>query len=230
MPFFYEIQVLAKFRYLYHESDFELFSFVGFTMAPRRRENHGGDDVNAPSHFEIMIDTDDLDTAFRANARRTMVPTRFFYVGALEALGLYEEVKTLFDNIGWGVLVTNSWRPYRGVTREVLTLMTIKHHGKSYPQTIDFQAKVGDYTLMMNEANDAFGAPRDGVYMKHPGFDVNAFWILNYVPEHQRYRCVYSKATMVRNLAFRIVLKLIAHTVLAKKENTNVTLTDLLIL
>lgn len=106
------------------------FLFVESTMAPRSRANRGADDVNAPMHFGIRMDTDDFDAAFRANARRPMELTRFFEEKALQALGLYDEVKRLFDNIRWGALVTNSWRTYHRVTIEVVTSMRIKHHRK----------------------------------------------------------------------------------------------------
>lgn len=64
--------------------------------------------------------TDDLDTVFRANAKRPMELTRFFNIEMLRTLDLYDEVKRLFDNIGWGAHVTNAWPTYREPTLEVL--------------------------------------------------------------------------------------------------------------
>lgn len=62
-------------------------------MTLRRRANCGSEDVNALTHFRIRMDTEDLDTAFRGNARRPMEPTMFFEVEVLQVLGLYDEVK-----------------------------------------------------------------------------------------------------------------------------------------
>lgn len=83
-----------------------------------------------------------------------------------------------------GALVTNSWNTYKGVTVKVLTVMKITHQGKSYPRKLDFQAKVEDYTLSMGDINAAFGAPNDGVSLKHPDFDARTFWPLLVGPDH----------------------------------------------
>lgn len=95
--------------------------------------------------------------------------------------------------------------------------MKITHQGKLFPHTLGFQAKVEDYTLSMGNINATFGAPNEGVYLKYPAFDTRAFWPQLVGPDHQVYKSGYSKATMVRNPTFQVVLKLIAHTVLARK-------------
>lgn len=102
-------------------------------------------------------------------------------------------------------------------------LSTFKvNYSQREPSTIEFQAKNEEYEFRLDEVNDVFGSPDRECYLAAAEFEAKDFWPLIVGPEHRNYQLAYSKATMVCNPFFRIILRLLAYTVFSRGQNPSV--------
>lgn len=110
-------------------------------------------------------------------------PTNNLDEKSLKSLGIYEDVKYLFDNIGWFDFLTFVPPTVRRLTLEFFSSAGTKmltHEEDVIEEFLMFRLLNRDYQLSFNEINEIFGFPTDS----HLGpddkycqeYDAISFW------------------------------------------------------
>ncbi len=153
---------------------------------------------------------------------RTHVPTKWYSRYDAAKLGMHEDVKEAFDNIGAGSLLSMDLPSYPALTSEFLmSIQTIVDKPSNSECYIRFRLGNEKRTMSLKNMNEIFGIP-------NPTDDYKPSWIVV-----ERTWCLLTGQKMLpttslrsRDIAsplFRIILCILGNTIWARRENSRPT-------
>lgn len=180
-----------------------------------------------PEYYNITISDGDARARFASLKGRGVESTRFVNREALETLGMWDDIQRLFHSVGWGYILTMHAPTYEAQVLEIASTMSIKCKNRTQPVSITFQLDGESRTLTTQEINVIYECPRNGRCESAVGlYNRDEFWrAMN--NDQVSFESGKSKVSMIRNPIFRLIQRILGHTVFCRGESSNVRVEEL---
>ncbi|KAH6767782.1 hypothetical protein C2S52_018765 [Perilla frutescens var. hirtella] len=160
----------------------------------------------------------------------SVATTRFVCSNTTDVLGINDDVYTLLDRIGW--LQALGWserKTYLFLVKEVLSTLDVKRMAKRGHVRCTFRMGNRDRVLTVEDVNQIFNAPDDGIYHPPSRYDKDYAYRLFCLMESdtEKYDSSLAKASAMPNPVFRYLHRILASTVFDRRENDGLRTSEL---
>ena len=199
---------------------------VGPPPPPPKRPRVGGSSRNPRGEEEeqevrrfpqsIAFDGELQHKKYEDILRRKILPNRYPHKEALILVGLYDEVSTLLNKIGWENYMNRAYPTYLKPTCEFLSSYALDEKAKSFT----FRLGNRDFQLNLFELNDVLEFPKG--HEANIQFDKNEFWRELSGDRRAIYEARTCRESKMRSHALRYIHRVMAHTLFGRKEGDSV--------
>lgn len=179
---------------------------------PLQRQNAGSNPI-PPLKF-----VENQEGKFDILSGLGIVATKYLDLQMLDELGLKDDAKFMFENIGWSKFMKIDYPSYTRITLEFLSSLhtEILSGPNCEGGVIEFRMFNNSHKLNLAEFNTCFGFPINGCKCVVPkGFDEDEMW-QSITNTSERFQAAKSKASSIAHPLIKIMQRYLANTVFGR--------------
>lgn len=189
----------------------------GSTQNPRRTR---GNPVSNP--YGIEFRNNEQRDRYNMLVKRKIFATRYVDDSALQTLGLLDDIRWMFDRVGWNYFMSLKSPTYVKLTLEFLSsIETQVITGRECDKgRVAFRLFNNEHVLTLSEFNAIYHLPDGGARRLSKDFSDHGFW--NDISGKVTYQAALAKASNIYNPCFKYVQRLMANTLFGRGESEGV--------